>query len=297
MRNKHITKFGDPTTAKGTTYYVTDQEGVFQMSVDMEFARLYQEGIIVTPLMESRIIDRVKREQLIYHSRIAQMGIPDKLKTLLKNNKKSDVEKYSKKFTLSEIDLFLLIHNCNQINFKHESKFPEYVPDHLTITENDRSELKSGNFKPFTKKITPLLKERRRIHVHLFQQEMIWHCFYFSYDDINTDDKNHWKYGCHLHYVSYLWQNHSKEDIWGAFDKRTTEIGGNLHIRFFPFEYPETNELTENDSANQIKFPPWVFDFDSDFVFGNNITPSPTLQTTTRGFWSGQISTRPEPNA
>jgi len=128
----------------------------------------------------------------------------------------------------------------------------------------------------------------------LFEHETKWHCFYFSYDDIDPDDENHWKHGCHLHYTSYLWPNYTKEHIWKAFDKRSTDIGGNIHIRFSPFEYPQSGKSSENEPSSQIKLPPWVFDFDSDFVFGYNSEPSPTLQTTTRGFWTATISARPE---
>jgi len=144
MRNKHITRFGDPTTISGALYFVTDQEGVFQMAIDMESARLYEDGVIITPSMRSRVVDRTKRDQMIYHSKITQKGISESLKVLLNIDRKSDVEKFCRKLSVSEIDLILLIHNCSQIDFTHQTKFPEYVPSHLEITTDDEDELKKA---------------------------------------------------------------------------------------------------------------------------------------------------------
>ena len=153
MRNKHITRFGNPTTPDGARYYVTDEEGLFQMAVDFEFARLTRDGISPADQLESRIIDRVKTEQLVYHSNVANEGIPESLKILFQIPKKSDAEKFCKKLAISELDLFLLINNCNQIGFEHRSKFPEYIPDNQIITDEDRRNIKNRNLKSISRKI------------------------------------------------------------------------------------------------------------------------------------------------
>lgn len=233
------------------------------MLVDLELASLRLRGVVCTPSQTSHIRDRVRREQLDSDRQISNEGIPENLKILLEITKKAEAEKYCRRLSISELELFLLIHNCNQMNFEHRAKFPMYVPPQLEITDGDETSLKSGNPRPYSKKMKSILLERRHIHVHLFQRDAEWHCFYFSYEDIEPND-NHWKHGCHLHYVSYLWPNHTKDGIWNTFDIRFTDIPGKLHIRFTPYEYTSA-------------------------VPGNGPTPTPTAQIATRGCWVATI--------
>lgn len=292
MRNKHVTRFGNPNTPGGARYVVSDQEGLFQTAVDLEYLRLYEEGIPIMPLMEDRIQDRVRREQLLLKNKLSAQGIPEKFKKLLEIDAKSESEKYCRKLRIDEFEFFLLIHNCNQIDFYHQSKFPEYVPDHLVITESDRENLNQGILRPISKKISSLMQERRRIHVHLFEHGPKWHCFYYSYDDTLPDEKAHWKYGCHLHYVSYLWPKYNKDQILELFDTRKTKISGNLHIRFSPFEYSQPLSTSDNIPFSHFGWQPMLLAINSDLPSIPNVNPIPTAQLATRGFWSATVSTR-----
>lgn len=291
MRNKHVTRFGNPSTRNGAVYVVSDQEGLFQTAVDLEYLRLYVDDIPITPLIEERVQDRVRREQLLLKSNLSSLGIPEKLKKLLEIDTKSESNKFCRKLKVDEFEFFLLIHNCNQIGFNHQSKFPEYVPEHLTVTESDRENLHLGKLKPISKKLLPLMKERRRIHVHLFEQEQKWRCFYYSYDDILTDEKSHWKFGCHLHYVSYLWPKYNKDQILELFDIRKTSISGAFHIRFSPFDYPQSQSLGVNIPFSEFGRQPTLLVINSKLPSNPNVNPVPTAQLATRGFWSGEIST------
>lgn len=133
MRNKHVTRFGHPISSSGALYCVSDQEGLVQMSLDLEMARLYIESIPITARRESDTLISIVRAQLDHNEALSRQGIPGGLRELLNVSKKSEVEKFCRGLTISEFELFLLIHNCFQMKFEHESKFQQYVPSALTI--------------------------------------------------------------------------------------------------------------------------------------------------------------------
>ena len=140
MRNKHITRFGSPLTRSGALYFASDQEGLIQMDVDMELAKLHVNGVVITPVVKSLVLGNVLQKKAEYHNKVDQVGVPDKIKTLFQITRKAKAEQYSRKLVLSEYDLFLLIHNCTQIRLTHRSKFKIYVPDHLRVLDTDWSE-------------------------------------------------------------------------------------------------------------------------------------------------------------
>lgn len=217
MRNKHVTRFGDPTTASGALYFVTDQEGLVQMATELELAKRYKEGRTITDRQKEHVEKRVRRLQSKYNKSISGEGVSENLSTLLEISKKAEAEKYCKTLLISEHDLFLLIHNCVQIGFKHRSRFPQYVPSHGEIQPEDKEKMKNGDFKQITKKVNAIFTQRRNIYVHIFERGVEWHCFYFSLGDIDVGEKNHWIQGCHIHYLSHLWPNYNKEQVWNIF--------------------------------------------------------------------------------
>jgi hypothetical protein len=126
----------------------------------------------------------------------------------------------------------------------------------------------------------------------MFEHGSDWHCFYFSHEDIDPGDSNHWTLGCHLHYVSHLWPNLNKASVLKYFNKRSTEISGNLHIRFEPFHFPHPNEGTESDFNDKITLPPWSIIFDPNTANGCGSAPLPVAQVATRGLFIGKASLR-----
>ena len=176
-----------------------------------------------------------RKKQDEYDKAVDAEGVPEKLKTLFEIKKKSEAVRYCRQLELSEHELFLLVHNSSEIGFAHRSKFGEFVPQHLKVSDLDIANLKNNAPRQFLKKIDGILLERRRVHVHLFEGADEWHCFYYSYQDMESDSKTHWKYGSHLHYVSHLWPNLKKEEVWASFDKRFTDISGDIHIKLIPF--------------------------------------------------------------
>lgn len=290
MRNRHITRFGSPLTRTGALYFIVDQHGLIQMDIDMKLERLRANGVAITPDVRAQVKDDVRQREAEYHDKVEQVGIPDKLINLFQITKKAQAEKYSRELVLSEYDLFLLIHNCNQIRFTHRSKFKQYIPDHLRVSDADRDKMIAGNSKTMLKKVRSGLKERRWIHVHLFESGQEWHYFYFSHQDIDPTDKSHWKYGCHLHYISHLWSNLKKRWIWNQFNKRSTEISGSLHIRFEPFEFPNPDEAVESNLNDESTLPPWAIIFNPNLAYGCGSTPLPVAHLATRGLWVTKVS-------
>lgn len=235
MNNEHITRFGFPTSPHGALYIMDDKEGIIQFYADICRTVLRLKGVEITPTIETQILEFCRRKQDEYDKEVDAEGVPDKLRTLFDIERKSEAVRYCKNLELSEYELFLLVHNSSQMGFTHRAKFTEFVPQHLKISNSDISNLKDSAPRQFLKKIDGIFLERRRIHVHLFERVDQWHCFYYSYSDIESDSKSHWKYGSHLHYVSYLWPNCQKGKIWASFDERSTDISGNVHIRLIPF--------------------------------------------------------------
>ncbi|MBE9482082.1 MAG: hypothetical protein IMY88_00170 [Chloroflexi bacterium] len=289
MRNRHITRFGSPLAPSGALYYVTDVEGLIQMDVDIKLVQLYASGELITPEVKSQVKSDVKRMKAEYHDKVNQIGVPDKLRDLFLITRKAEAEQYSRQIVLSEYDLFLLIHNCNQIGFTHRSKFKQYVPQHLTLSDNNRSKMKTANAKKSIKNIGSILLERRYIHVHRFEYGSDWHYFYFSHQDIEPTSTNHWKYGCHLHYISHLWPRLKKRWIWNKFNQRSTEISDSLHIRFEPFKFPHPDEAIENYLVNGSKLSPWAVIFSPSLASGCGSVPLPVAQVATRGVFITQV--------
>ena len=296
MRNRHITRFGSPLSRAGALYFVSDQQGLIQMDIDMKLAQLHAKGVFITPDIKSQVKSDVQWKSAEYHDKVNQVGIPDKFKDLFLIKRKKDAEHHSRDIVLSEYDLFLLIHNCSQIHFTHRSKFKQYIPEHLIVADTDRDEMKAGNPKKALTKMSSGLLERRYIHVHLFEYGSDWHCFYFSHQDIDPADTNHWKYGCHLHYISHLWPRLKKRWIWNKFNKRSTEMSGSLHIRFEPFEFPNPDEAKEKYLNSGSKLPPWGGIFDPNLAYGCGSVPLPVAHMATRGLWITKVSIPYKPN-
>ncbi len=296
MRNRLITRFGSPLARSGALYFATDQEGLIQMDVDMELEQLRAKGRFITPDIKSQVKSDVQRRKAEYHDKVNQIGVPDKLKELFLIARKTEAEQYSRKIVLSEYDLFLLIHNCSQIRFTHRSKFKQYIPEHLVVSDSDRDEMKAGHPKKAFTKMDSILLERKYIHVHLFEFSSDWHCFYFTHQDIEPTSANHWKYGCHLHYISHLWSRLKKRWVWNKFNQRSTEISGSLHIRFEPFEFPNPDDAKEGYLNSGSKLPPWAVIFDPNLACGCGSVPLPVAHMATRGLWVTKVSLRPKSN-
>ena len=253
------------------------------MAIELEHARHLKEGVPIAKIISDLTVDRMKRNQILFHHHLSTKGVPKNLQTLFSATKKSDAQKLCQSMIIDEHDLFLLIHNCNQIDYLHESKFLTHVPEHLEISEEDRKQFKEEElFRPLTKKLGSIFRERKALHAHLFIKDNEWHCFYFDFKDIEESIKNHWKHGCHIHYISSLWGQRSPQEMWEALELRQTRIPGKYHIKFEPYEYPgqiSKEQSTENSLPDEL------------FSIKSNLDPNPSAHLATRGSWSITVST------
>ncbi len=221
---------GNPMSRQGAIFLAKDIEGANEALTDIVKYVLQINGIAVTPQIEQDIIAYFRAEQDRYDQELFAKGIPDKIQTLLGYTKKSKLAAYCARITISEDDLFLLMHNCSQIGYAHRSKFPEYVPESRKLTVSDRNVMSRNEPAKFVGKIHAIFEERKKYMVHLFESGEKWHCFYYTYKDMEPMSKNHWKHGPHLHFVNYLWPDYRKRAVWESFDNRNNDIDG-VHVR------------------------------------------------------------------
>ena len=255
------------------------------MVIDLEIARLCKNGLPITQNEIETLNSNVFINQTVYNRTISNVDIPSYLKDLFEIKNKDDTVKYCRNLTIKEFDFFLLIHNCSQLNFTHKSKFLQFVPPQWVLNDVDKEEMKNGNIRPISKKLKAILLQRRYLHAHLFQNKEEWHCFYFSFSELEVTN-NHWKNGPHIHYVNNLMSNLGVDDLWNCIDQRNTKIPGKNHIKFKPFEFPEDNIFQESTSTNKkVLQPANEFIFDADYALHHQTEPTPVALITTRGFW------------
>jgi hypothetical protein len=158
--------------------------------------------------------------------------IPDYLQKLLSIEKKSELKKFCRKITISLNDLTKLILNLSMIGFLHMREHHEYVPKHLTQSNDEIDALFDfpigekiiGKAEKCLNKISQTFKERRCLSLHVFFNDVKWHLIYF---DQNSVQGIHWKHGPHIHFVNYLCI-----DINNCFDDFEKLENASLHIRY-----------------------------------------------------------------
>lgn len=231
MKLPHYSKLGSPTSPAGALFVIHDPEGVVQANADIYKSYLEANGIKVTPEIEQYVLTYCLEQQAKDDRQTALEGIPRQLTALFNFTKKRDAVKYCKGIAVTEHEMFLLAHNCSQIGFKHRSKFTEFIPPVRKVLDSDIADMKKGDPRQFLIKVSRTIEERKRYHIHLFERVREWHCFYFTYRDMDAGKKGHWRHGSHLHYVSHLWSNLRKNQVWDSFAQRNVDINGSIHIR------------------------------------------------------------------
>lgn len=165
--------------------------------------------------------------------------------SLFEANTKNEVKRLCSNLELSFDDIRYLVKLSEakviEFPYLHACKLYEHVPESLKLTKKNIDAFTSngvGKLSPQAKKTVNIIfempKQIKRSTAHLFYHpdHQFWHLFYFDIRDRDVDS-NHWEYGTHLHYVSWVWPNLECRSVWKSFcESGKKGIGGDLHIRF-----------------------------------------------------------------
>lgn len=121
--------------------------------------------------------------------------------------------------------------------FIHTAHHRQFIPDHLTLSQNDLSAIVTNGVGRFgqeaqkaVNKIEATFEERRMLSGHLFQNLNGWHFFYFDNRDMSRR-RNHWEGGPHIHVINHLMPNRSANSVWSEFCEGNPIMRGALHLR------------------------------------------------------------------
>lgn len=224
----------------GSIIHVTGTDSM----LDAQKAILYQ-------IADSQNLERTWELDIIIHNmakelhekmlaEIKSKGVSEKLLELLNAPDKKSASRIARSMTINHEEFANLTYNYSDYGYLKESKFFEYIPDHLKTNDFERNaffsakgQLANQDASRFFRKITNTLKERKNVCAHLFSKDNEWHCFYFTYNDIageRIQGKSHWSGGDHLHYISHFW-GRSKEEVWAELSEKKYSLTGE-HIKY-----------------------------------------------------------------
>lgn len=161
---------------------------------------------------------------------------------ILAASKKSDLKVLCRKAIVTKPALSnLILGSMGGVTpWNHRRHHRQFVPDHLTISEEDKIALATngvGPMKPaaqkFANKVSAIFDERRLLSGHLFFSDDLsnWHLLYFDQRDMSRSE-NHWDGGAHIHLINHLWPQRTAQDVWDEFCTGNPRMKGALHIRF-----------------------------------------------------------------
>jgi hypothetical protein len=237
MSEPEFGKLGSPTSPHGAIYVSRSIEGGIQVFTDIALETLKLNGIEITPEIKDEVYQIFQILQSECDKELFAQGIPEKLVKLLSFTKKSKLVAYCKRITITEDELVLLIHNCSQLGFSCNSKFPKYLPKKRQYSADEMDDLINREPAKFRKAVDSIFKERKNYMIHMFTRDNEWHCFYSTYHDLE-DAGQRFKDGPHTHFVNHLWPEYTKKQVWKSFDQRTHKIRG-VHIKLERFNYPD----------------------------------------------------------
>jgi hypothetical protein len=111
--------------------------------------------------------------------------------TLFTFEKKRDLEKYCREFTIYSSDFVAFILACegNRLPFLHRIHYRDFVPEHLNPTDNDLAALSANPVGPLQpdaqktmRKVFQIFRDRRQLVGHIFYVPgtFEWHFFQFD---------------------------------------------------------------------------------------------------------------------
>ena len=241
-------RWGSITGEAGAIYTLGDDAGFEMMIKDYFTVHLEKNGIPITKEVD-RLLDQKAREKRIeIFRRSREAEIPDYLVALLSAPNKQEAARLIANTIIEHSDFGILISASKRIGYRHRIKSKDFVPEQLLVTDEDRSAFASSSIGPLDRKEGAAFRkiraafEQRKVHLcHLFQRHDEWHCFYFSFNDIESAD-NHWRGGSHVHYVSSKWCRLKPPQVLRLFDHREVNIVGDFHVRY---RYPTERKVVK----------------------------------------------------
>lgn len=185
---------------------------------------LANKGVEKKPELAGFIMTSAREEVRRLTMELRKLSLAPGLTKLFEFKTKKEAERFAEnELTIQQSEFANLIANAHLYGFNHSTKRKEFVPEEL----QNFDPMKFGEHDPITKRLTKqgqksfnIIKEifdkRRQLHVHFFQSEYEWHCFYFDFQDLLSQ---HWAGGDHIHYLSHLW-GVSSQVIWDGFENR-----------------------------------------------------------------------------
>ncbi|MAF78796.1 MAG: hypothetical protein CME60_11580 [Halobacteriovoraceae bacterium] len=223
---------GDPSSKEGALAVCKSVRGCLGLEIE---TRLRIGNSKYNSLREARLgfNEKLRKKE----KELREEGVPNSLFQLFNFTSKNEVKKYCRQIEITEKCLSLLIFNCDQIGFSHESKFKKFVPEQVQYGREEIGLLGSKDTsakvrKKIMNKVDGTFNFRRNVNCHMFTNGPMWHCFFFSYEDSQDlpNKEPHWKHGTHIHYVSYIWDN-DKCKLWEKLNHRKISVT-DFHIKF-----------------------------------------------------------------
>jgi hypothetical protein len=181
-----------------------------------------------------------------------QMNIEEeRLKSFVKIfeiSSKKDLLRYCKNLTIHSDDFvnIILAAEAGVIGYRHRIHYRDIVPKHLHPKPEEiqgqplaeGSELQGKPLK-FFNKVRQIFRDRRYLVGHMFYSPNLkyWHFFYFDQRDLDKY-QNRWKHGPHIHFLNYLWPEHTCQSVWNKFIAENPTVRSSIHIRYVdpPYE-------------------------------------------------------------
>jgi hypothetical protein len=174
---------------------------------------------------------------------MSQLQDLEGLLTLFTFDKRRNLEKYCRDVVVHSHDFAALIKECERgkMPFLHRIHYRDYVPEYLEPSEAGLKTLAKSRVGPLqgdalktVRKHRQLLQQRRYLVGHMFYTRTLyeWHFFYFDQRDLEGERVNHWKGGSHIHFINWLWPEHTAQSLWSRFTSGNVQMGGSFHLRY-----------------------------------------------------------------
>jgi hypothetical protein len=229
--------FGDPL-ASGSFITSFGETRPAEIILEIALAFAAKNGYERTPEVVRLLKDDALKREAEYFAQVRARGVSKGIREMLDAKRKKDVERIADEIVISAEEFYDLCMNCRMLGLSRHSKFQHFEPEQRLLTGDERARLVAPDGDPAGRdeekvvaKVRQLFVEREHRSIQMFANSDVWHCFFFSLEDI-ADDANHWRGGSHLHFVNHVFDPRLKRKaVWKALDERRHGLP-KVHVRF-----------------------------------------------------------------